>query len=81
MHNEKKLPFIGASCAVITPFLQNGSIDKESFYKMIEHQINGRTSALTILGTTGESPTVSDKEHHGLLVLAAELLKIGRAHV
>ena len=75
MQNEKKLPFLGASCAVITPFLQNGSIDKESFANIIEHQLMNKTAALTVLGTTGEAPTVSDREHHGLLSLSAKLIK------
>lgn len=70
MQNAKKIPFTGASCALITPFLSDGSIDTDSFCRMISRQIRSKTNALTILGTTGESPTVSDREHHGLLSLA-----------
>lgn len=70
MQSTKKIPFVGASCAVITPFLSDGTIDTDSFRKIVKYQIDNNTSALTVLGTTGESPTVSDREHHGLLSLA-----------
>ena len=72
MQTTKKLPFIGASCAVITPFLPNGGIDTDSFRKIVDYQIKNKTSALTVLGTTGEAPTVSDREHHALLSLAVK---------
>lgn len=70
MQNTKKLPFTGASCAMITPFLSDGKIDREAFSSMISHQINAKTASITVLGTTGEAPTVSDREHHALISLA-----------
>ncbi|MBQ3865941.1 MAG: 4-hydroxy-tetrahydrodipicolinate synthase [Clostridia bacterium] len=58
----KKTLFRGAATAVITPF-KNDSVDFEALDRLIEFQIKGGISALVICGTTGESATLTDKEH------------------
>lgn len=72
MQKTKKLPFKGASCAIITPFLSDGKVDRDALSKLITRQISEGTDALTVLGTTGEAPTVSDREHHAILSLSVE---------
>ena len=54
--------FSGSCTALITPFLNNGEIDYETFGKLIEYQIENETKALVICGTTGEGSTLSVKE-------------------
>lgn len=53
--------FKGAGVAIVTPF-KNGEFDKESYEKLIEFQIENKTQALIVLGTTGEATTISFEE-------------------
>ena len=54
--------FSGSCVALVTPF-KNGQIDKDSFCKLVDGQIENGTAALIPVGTTGESPTLSHEEH------------------
>jgi 4-hydroxy-tetrahydrodipicolinate synthase len=54
--------FTGTGIAIVTPFYDNGSIDWDSFAKLIEFWIEGKVEYLVVLGTTGESATVHGKE-------------------
>ena len=54
--------FKGSICALITPF-RDGSIDKQAYIDLINWQIEQGTQGLVPCGTTGESPTLSHKEH------------------
>lgn len=54
--------FRGTGVAIVTPFHANGSIDWNSFEKIINHIIHGGCEYLVVLGTTGESVTVHGKE-------------------
>lgn len=54
--------FTGSSTAIVTPFNNDGSVDYDSFSNLIEWQISQGTKALTVLGTTGENPTINDQE-------------------
>ncbi len=60
MNNEN--PFMGLGVALVTPFTANGSIDWEKFAELIEFQIENGTDYLCILGTTAETPTLTDDE-------------------
>ena len=53
--------FTGACVAIVTPYHENG-IDFDKLGELIELQIAGGTSAITICGTTGESATMSIRE-------------------
>ena len=57
-----KTIFKGTCTAAITPFTQDG-IDYKAFAKQIEYQIENQIDALTILGTTGEAPCITDSEY------------------
>ncbi len=54
--------FTGTGIAIVTPFLEDGRIDWESFSKLIEFWIQGQVEYLVVLGTTGESATVHGVE-------------------
>ncbi len=53
---------IGTGTALITPFKEDYSIDFESLERIVEQQIAGGTTYLVMLGTTGESATLSSDE-------------------
>ncbi len=68
----KKNPiFTGANVAIITPFDESG-INYEEFGKIIDHQIENGTDAITLVGTTGEGSTLSDKEHREAIAFGVE---------
>ncbi len=71
MSLQKK--FSGTGVAIVTPFLENGMIDKEGFRKLIEHLINGKVNYLVVLGTTGESGTVHGDDKQLVFSLVNEL--------
>ena len=52
----------GTFTALVTPFLDDGSVDVASFEKLLEAQIAGGISGLVPCGTTGESPTLDPAE-------------------
>ncbi len=58
--------FNGAYTALITPFLNGetgGEIDEKAIVKIVNWQIEQGINGLVPMGTTGETPTVSHKEH------------------
>ena len=65
------LPFTGAATALVTPFSPDGTVDFSALERLIEFQIGGGIDALVILGTTGESSTLSDGERRAVLHAAS----------
>ncbi|MHC1726358.1 MAG: 4-hydroxy-tetrahydrodipicolinate synthase [Syntrophobacteraceae bacterium] len=63
--------FNGAMVAIITPF-KNGQVDEAAFRELIEFQIENGTRAIVPCGTTGESATLSFKEHERVVEIAVE---------
>ena len=63
--------FYGAITALVTPFKDNG-IDEAAYKKLIEWQIVQGIHGLVPCGTTGESPTLSEKEHEQVIKLCVE---------
>lgn len=61
--------FTGVYTALITPFLRDGSLDEKAFKALIEYNIANGVSGLVPCGTTGESPTLSHKEHARVIEL------------
>ncbi len=55
--------FKGAGVAIVTPFNEDGTVNYDEFGKIIEDQINGKTDAIIVCGTTGEAATLSHEEH------------------
>lgn len=54
--------FEGSCTALVTPMNKNGMVNYFSLKSLIEYQIASNTKALLILGTTGESPTITEEE-------------------
>ncbi len=55
--------FTGSMVAIITPFDSQGNFDAESYRQLIEFQIENGTDVIVPCGTTGESTTLTHKEH------------------
>ena len=64
-----KIIFEGVCTAVITPFTKDG-IDYTAFEKQIDFQIENGISALCVLGTTGEAPTITEEEYENVAKFA-----------
>ena len=56
--------FKGSGVALVTPFDKNGNIDYKALKRLIDFQIENGTDSIIICGTTGESSTLSYKEHN-----------------
>jgi 4-hydroxy-tetrahydrodipicolinate synthase len=63
--------FKGSNVALITPFKNNG-LDEEAYIKLIHFHMDNGTSGLVPAGTTGESPTLSHKEHQRVIDLCVK---------
>ena len=63
--------FGGTGTAVVTPFKEIG-VDFESFGRFLNWQIEGGVEFLVVLGTTGESPTVSAGERAEIITFAVK---------
>ena len=67
----KELIFEGAGVAIVTPF-KNNMVDFDALGSMIDFQINNKTDAIVICGTTGEASTLTDEEHKECIKFAVE---------
>ena len=65
--------FRGSYTALITPMMEDGSIDEKAFQKFVQWQIDEGTDGLVPVGTTGESPTVTHREHERIIDLCVEV--------
>ena len=63
----KKTVFTGAGVAIITPMHADGSVNYEKLKEVIDFQIDNKTDAIVICGTTGESATMSHQEHKDVI--------------
>jgi len=64
--------FQGSMVALVTPMQPDGSLDYAAYRSLIDWHVQEGTDALVVVGTTGESPTVSMEEHAELIRVAVE---------
>lgn len=57
----------GAGVALATPMNKDKSIDFQGFEKLVDHVVNGGIDYVVLMGTTGESPTITSTEKNELL--------------
>jgi 4-hydroxy-tetrahydrodipicolinate synthase len=57
----------GTGVALVTPFKENQDIDFEAYGRLIDFVIHGGVEYLVVLGTTGETPTISKSEKIDIL--------------
>ena len=65
-------PITGSIVALITPMLEDGSIDYPHLRKLIDWHISQGTDCIGVVGTTGESPTVTVEEHCEIIRVSVE---------
>lgn len=68
----QKRAFQGTGTALVTPFKKNGSLDEKALRNLVEFQIKGGVQALIPVGTTGESATLTYKEHYRVFDIVIE---------
>ncbi|MES2714478.1 MAG: 4-hydroxy-tetrahydrodipicolinate synthase [Pseudomonadota bacterium] len=56
-------PIVGSIVALVTPMFEDGSVDYPGLRALIDWHIAEGTDCIGVVGTTGESPTVSVEEH------------------
>src|ERR1700682_2939328 len=64
--------FTGCGTAMVTPFRQDGSLDEATLRALINRQIDAGIDFLCPCGTTGESPTLTHKEHLRVVEITVE---------
>jgi len=65
-------PIVGSIVALITPMHEDGSVDHDALRRLIDWHIDEGTDCIGVVGTTGESPTVSVEEHCEIIRVAVE---------
>lgn len=71
--------FSGSMTAIITPF-RNGEVDTEALDRLVEFQLANGTSAIVPCGSTGESATLSHREHAEIIRFVVRIVR-GRVPV
>jgi 4-hydroxy-tetrahydrodipicolinate synthase len=65
-------PIIGSTVALVTPMKPDSSVDYAALRRLIDWHIVQGTDCIAVVGTTGESPTVSVQEHCDIIRVAVE---------
>lgn len=68
-------PIVGSIVALITPMHADGSVDYDTLRTLIDWHIAEGTDCIGVVGTTGESPTVTVLEHREVIRVAVEHAK------
>ena len=66
-------PIVGSIVALVTPMFDDGNVDYEQLRQLIDWHIAEGTDCIVVVGTTGESPTVSVDEH-------CQIIRVAVAH-
>jgi len=69
---SKNTKFKGTGVAIVTPFSKDNSIDYKSLGKLVEFIIKGGVEYIVVLGTTGESVTLSKEEKQSIITHVIE---------
>lgn len=62
----------GSTVALVTPMLEDGSVDYPTLRELIDWHIAEGTDCIGVVGTTGESPTVTVEEHCEIIRVSVE---------
>ena len=65
-------PITGSIVALVTPMHDDGSIDYDALRRLIDWHVEEGTRCIGVVGTTGESPTVTVDEHCEIIRVAVE---------
>ncbi len=65
-------PITGSIVALVTPMLEDGQVDYPALRRLVDWHIAEGTDCIGVVGTTGESPTVSVEEHVEIIRVTVE---------
>ncbi len=68
-------PIVGSIVALVTPMHPDGSVDYDALRRLVDWHVAEGTDCIGVVGTTGESPTVSVEEHCEIIRVAVEHAK------
>lgn len=68
-------PILGSIVAIVTPMHDDGRLDHDALRRLIDWHIAEGTNCIGVVGTTGESPTVTVEEHCEVIRVAVEHAK------
>lgn len=71
-HNAPTPSLTGSIVALVTPMHEDGSVDYATLRQLIDWHITEGTDCIGVVGTTGESPTVTVEEHCEIIRVAVE---------
>ena len=72
--------FKGLGVALVTPFTQNGAVDFAGVAKIVDNLVEGGVDYILVLGTTGETPTLTTDERKALIRFVRDRVA-GRVHL
>ncbi len=67
--------FQGSMVALVTPMHEDGVLDFDALERLVEFHIDNGTDAIVSVGTTGESPTLDEKEHCQVIRTTVDLVR------
>ncbi len=70
---EEKIMIRGSLVALVTPFYRDGSLNYNKIEELIEWHIEQGTDGIVVLGTTGESPALTDEEKNKVAEMAIKV--------
>lgn len=62
----------GSFTAIVTPFTKSGTLDEEGLRRNVDFQASKKITGIVPVGTTGESPTVSETEHERIIEVSVD---------
>jgi 4-hydroxy-tetrahydrodipicolinate synthase len=65
-------PIVGSIVALVTPMHEDGSVDYDGLRRLIDWHVAEGTDCIGVVGTTGESPTVSVEEQCEIIRVSVE---------
>jgi 4-hydroxy-tetrahydrodipicolinate synthase len=65
-------PILGSIVALVTPMFDDGRVDYDGLRQLIDWHVAEGTDCIGVVGTTGESPTVTVEEHREIIRVAVE---------
>jgi 4-hydroxy-tetrahydrodipicolinate synthase len=68
-------PILGSIVALVTPMHEDGSVDYVALRRLIDWHVAEGTDCIGVVGTTGESPTVTVEEHCEVIRVSVEHAK------
>ncbi|MBR6655688.1 MAG: 4-hydroxy-tetrahydrodipicolinate synthase [Alistipes sp.] len=72
--------FKGLGVALVTPFMQSGAVDFAAVAKIVDNLVEGGVDYILVLGTTGETPTLTSDERKALIRFVRDRVA-GRVHL